>query len=164
MNKEKMMNNIIELAKSDYCKELNELSPAELHYVVGKAVMGEISDKWNTAKKNHASKRRAYYFSAEFLMGRMMYNNLFNMGILDEVKDMLAEKGIDINVFEEVDDTALGNGGLGRTVSDAVFNDPPLLRCKMRDFFIEIHEKPSFPEGIVRDPNYTDVKDLFPSP
>ena len=114
MNKEKMMNNIIELAKSDYCKELSELSPAELHYVVGKAMMGEISDRWNAAKRNHASKRRAYYLSAEFLMGRMMYNNLFCMGILGEVKDLLAEKGIDINVFEEIDDAALGNGGLGR--------------------------------------------------
>jgi len=109
-----MMNNIIELAKSDYCKELSELSPAELHYVVGKAMMGEISDRWNAAKRNHASKRRAYYLSAEFLMGRMMYNNLFCMGILGEVKDLLAEKGIDINVFEEIDDAALGNGGLGR--------------------------------------------------
>ncbi len=114
MNKEKMMNNIIEIAKSDYCKELNELSPAELHFVLGKAMMGEISDKWNASKKNHASKRRAYYLSAEFLMGRMMYNNLFCMGILNEVKDLLAEKGIDINVFEEIDDAALGNGGLGR--------------------------------------------------
>ena len=109
-----MMNNIIELAKSDYCKELGELSSAELHYVVGKAVMGEISDRWNAAKRNHAEKRRAYYLSAEFLMGRMMYNNLFCMGILGEVKDLLAEKGIDINVFEEIDDAALGNGGLGR--------------------------------------------------
>lgn len=130
MNKEKMMNNIIELAKSDYCKELNELSPAELHYVVGKAVMGEISDKWNASKKNHASKRRAYYLSAEFLMGRMMYNNLFNLGILNEVKDMLAEQGIDINVFEEVDDTALGNGGLGRLAAcfldSAATHDIPL--------------------------------------
>ena len=52
--------------------------------------------------------------SAEFLMGRMMYNNLYCLGILDEVKKLLKKKGIDINVFEDIDDAALGNGGLGR--------------------------------------------------
>ena len=51
----------------------------------------------------------------------------------------------------------LSNGCLGRTVSDACFDDPPLLRRKMGDFFIGIHEKPSFPEGIVMDPNYIDL-------
>ena len=45
-----------------------------------------------------------------------------------------------------------GNCCLGRTVSDAGFDDPPFLGCEMSDVFIGIHEKPSFPEGIVRDP------------
>ena len=52
-----------------------------------------------------------------------------------------------------------GYGRLGGTVSDAGFNDPPFLGREMRYILIGIHEKPSFPEGIVRDPNYTDVKD-----
>ena len=47
-------------------------------------------------------------------MGRMMYNNLYCLGILDDVKKMLKKKGVDINVFEDIDDAALGNGGLGR--------------------------------------------------
>ncbi len=51
----------------------------------------------------------------------------------------------------------LSDGGLGRTVPDASFNDPPLFGREMRDVFIGTHEKPSFPEGIVRDPNYTDL-------
>ena len=130
MSQNKMMKNLTEIAKSEYCKELTELSPAELHNVVGKAMMAEISDRWTTAKKNHASARRAYYLSAEFLMGRMMYNNLFCMGILDEVKELLAAKGIDINVFEEIDDAALGNGGLGRLAAcfldSAATQDVPL--------------------------------------
>ena len=53
---------------------------------------------------------------------------------------------------------------LGRAVSNTGFNDPPFLGREMRYILIGIHEKPSFPEGIVRDPNYTDVKDLFPCP
>lgn len=58
--------------------------------------------------------KNAYYLSMEFLIGRSFYNNLMELGVLDETKEILAEKGIDINVFEEIEDAALGNGGLGR--------------------------------------------------
>ena len=51
----------------------------------------------------------------------------------------------------------IGDGGLSGTFSDTRFNDPPLLGREMCNFFIGIHEKPSFPEGIVRDPNYIEV-------
>ena len=97
-----------------YCEKPENLTPAQLHNALGKVVQTEIADNWTKSKKKHASGRRAYYFSAEFLMGRMMYNNLYCLGILDDVKSMLKKKGIDINVFEEIDDAALGNGGLGR--------------------------------------------------
>ncbi|MBQ5399202.1 MAG: glycogen/starch/alpha-glucan phosphorylase [Ruminococcus sp.] len=97
-----------------YCEKPEDLTPAQLHYALGKVVGAEIADNWAKSKKKHASGRRAYYFSAEFLMGRMMYNNLYCLGILDDVKSMLKKKGVDINVFEEIDDAALGNGGLGR--------------------------------------------------
>lgn len=117
-------------AKTDYCKTIEELSVPELHESLGKAIMGEIAERWTAAKNVHADNRRAYYFSAEFLMGRMMYNNLFCLGILDEVKSMLAKKGIDINVFEDIDDAALGNGGLGRLAAcfldSAATQDVPL--------------------------------------
>lgn len=112
------MANILEklelTAQSMYCKTIEELTPSELHLSLGKAVMGEIAPNWAKSKAKHDSNRRAYYFSAEFLMGRMMYNNLYCLGILEDVKKMLKKKGIDINVFEEIDDAALGNGGLGR--------------------------------------------------
>ena len=101
-------------AQSMYCKTIEELTPAELHLSLGKAVMGEIAPNWAKSKAKHDSQRRAYYFSAEFLMGRMMYNNLYCLGILEEVTKLLKKKGIDINVFEDIDDAALGNGGLGR--------------------------------------------------
>ncbi|MEE0873768.1 MAG: glycogen/starch/alpha-glucan phosphorylase [Ruminococcus sp.] len=112
------MNNIMEklelTAQSMYCKKVEELNPSELHLALGKAVMGEIAPNWAKSKAKHNKERRAYYFSAEFLMGRMMYNNLYCLGVLDEVTKLLKKKGIDINVFEEIDDAALGNGGLGR--------------------------------------------------
>ena len=91
------MSNIMEklelTAQSMYCKKIEELTPSELHLSLGKAVMGEIADNWAASKAKHNSERRAYYFSAEFLMGRMMYNNLYCLGILDDVKKMLKKKG-----------------------------------------------------------------------
>ena len=112
------MGNIMEklelTAQSMYCKKVEELTPSELHLSLGKAVMGEIAPNWEASKAKHNNNRRAYYFSAEFLMGRMMYNNLYCLGILDDVKKLLKKKGVDINVFEDIDDAALGNGGLGR--------------------------------------------------
>lgn len=112
------MGNIMEklelTAQSTYCKKVEELNASELHLSLGKAVMGEIAENWENSKAKHNSERRAYYFSAEFLMGRMMYNNLYCLGILEDVKKMLKKNGVDINAFEDIDDAALGNGGLGR--------------------------------------------------
>ena len=61
-----------------------------------------------------AGTKRAAYLSAEFLIGRMIYSNLLNLGLLEDTKELLATAGIDINVFEDIEDDALGNGGLGR--------------------------------------------------
>ncbi|MEG2074035.1 MAG: glycogen/starch/alpha-glucan phosphorylase, partial [Angelakisella sp.] len=60
------------------------------------------------------SGRRASYFSAEFLMGRLFYSNLMNMSLLDDCNAYLASHGVSASVFEDISDTALGNGGLGR--------------------------------------------------
>ncbi len=60
------------------------------------------------------AERNAYYLSMEFLIGRSFYNNLMELGVLEQTREILAGKGIDINVFEEIEDAALGNGGLGR--------------------------------------------------
>ncbi|MGN0454922.1 MAG: glycogen/starch/alpha-glucan phosphorylase [Ruminococcus sp.] len=109
-----LMENLKISAKEMYCEKPENLTPSQLHLALGKAVMGEIGDNWARSKKKHAESRRAYYFSAEFLMGRMIYNNLYCIGALDEAKTLLKRKGFDINVFEDIDDAALGNGGLGR--------------------------------------------------
>ena len=109
-----IMENLKLTAKEMYCEKPENLTPSQLHLALGNAVMGEIADNWAKSKKTHAASRRAYYFSAEFLMGRMIYNNLYCIGALDETKTMLKRKGVDINTFEDIDDAALGNGGLGR--------------------------------------------------
>jgi starch phosphorylase len=86
----------------------------ELHDAVAKAVMADISDKWKSDTERRNNARQACYLSCEFLMGRAVFNNLYCAGILENIKSILADKGIDINEFEEIEDAALGNGGLGR--------------------------------------------------
>ena len=107
---DKIKNNLMR----DYGKEAKDASIHEMHNVVAQVAISKIADRWNEANKNFYKSRHAYYLSAEFLMGRAVQNNLICIGIFDEVKDALNEIGFDINQFEEIEDMALGNGGLGR--------------------------------------------------
>ena len=93
---------------------LQETTPQRLHECLGEVVMVHINDNWVKTKKRQTAGRRAFYFSAEYLVGRLVYSNLFNLGILSEVKKAFAEKGVDLACLEEIEDAALGNGGLGR--------------------------------------------------
>ena len=100
--------------KYNYDVSLKDATPQELHEALGQAVMMAISDNWSNAKKTRLHERKAYYFSAEYLIGRLVYSNLFNLGILDEMKKLFADRGVDLAVLEDIEDDALGNGGLGR--------------------------------------------------
>ncbi|MDO4853422.1 MAG: glycogen/starch/alpha-glucan phosphorylase, partial [Clostridia bacterium] len=114
MRAEAIMDNIELVLKRDFQTTLKEATPQELHNALATVVMGAIADSWYTSRHAHESARSAFYFSAEYLTGRSVYNNLFALGILDDVKKAFAEKGLDLNMFEEIEDDALGNGGLGR--------------------------------------------------
>ncbi len=103
-------------AKLKYAHDvsLKEATPQELHEALGEAVMMAISDNWNRSKHTRMHQRKAYYISAEYLIGRLVYSNMYNLGILDEMKQLFAEQGVDLAVLEDIEDAALGNGGLGR--------------------------------------------------
>ena len=100
--------------KYTYDVSLKDATPQELHEALGQAVMMAISDNWSKSKKARMHERKAYYISAEYLIGRLVYSNLFNLGILDEMKELFAQRGVDLAVLEDIEDDALGNGGLGR--------------------------------------------------
>ena len=93
---------------------LTEATPQELHEALGQAVMMAISNNWSDSKKARMSERKAFYISAEYLIGRLVYSNMYNLGSLDEMKQLFAERGVDLAVLEDIEDDALGNGGLGR--------------------------------------------------
>ena len=100
--------------KYTYDVSLQQATPQELHEALGQAVMMAISDDWSRSKRTRMPNRKAYYISAEYLIGRLVYSNLFNLGILDEMKELFAQRGVDLAVLEDIEDDALGNGGLGR--------------------------------------------------
>ena len=95
-----------------YGKSLKEASTKELYNALAKVVVKNVERNWDETR--NLNNKRCGYLSAEFLIGRMIYANLLNAGMLDEAKYILEQNNIDINVFEEVEDAALGNGGLGR--------------------------------------------------
>ena len=100
--------------KYTYDVSLKDANPQELHNALGNAVMMAIADNWSASKKARSHERKAYYISAEYLIGRLVYSNMFNLGILDEMKALFAERGVDLAILEDIEDDALGNGGLGR--------------------------------------------------
>ena len=122
--------------KYTYDVSLQEATPQELHEALGQAVMMAISDDWSHSKKARMPNRKAYYISAEYLIGRLVYSNLFNLGILDEMKELFAEHGVDLAVLEDIEDDALGNGGLGRLAAcfldSAASTDIPLSGYGLR--------------------------------
>ena len=85
-----------------------------LHNAVGEAVCREILPRWTQCRRAHLENRRVCYFSMEFLMGRAVYNNLYCLGLLKDMEQAFADAGTSLSVFEEIEDAALGNGGLGR--------------------------------------------------
>lgn len=95
------------------------------------AVMAHIADNWEATRAAYAATRQQHYFSAEFLQGRALLNNLTNLDLVDEAKAAAKQGGRELsNVLEAEHDAALGNGGLGRLAAcfldSAVTQDYPV--------------------------------------
>lgn len=115
VEKEVLRKQIEKNLKVSFGKELNEAKDFEIYRALGQAVMENIADNWYDTGKLYEKQKQAFYLSAEFLMGRALGNNLINLGMLGEVRELFEELGIDYNKVEDAEeDSALGNGGLGR--------------------------------------------------
>ena len=94
----------------EYGTTIKEASTKELYHAVSKAAMRTLGKDWGL----NAPRKKVCYLSAEFLIGRLVYNNLYNMGLLNQFAELMSENNIDLRIFEDIEDAALGNGGLGR--------------------------------------------------
>ncbi|NTW91458.1 MAG: glycogen/starch/alpha-glucan phosphorylase, partial [Erysipelotrichaceae bacterium] len=100
-----------------YGRSVEQSHRTERYIVLGEMVRDYASIHWKQNKETIAQleAKQMFYFSMEFLIGRLMTNNLMNLGIYDVVRDGLSELDIDINELEDLEsDAGLGNGGLGR--------------------------------------------------
>ncbi len=104
------MSNLQTYIKNTYSKNLTDCSNEELYLaLLNYTKLASAQKPVNTGKK------KLYYISAEFLIGKLLSNNLINLGLYDDVKQELADAGKDLIEVEEVElEPSLGNGGLGR--------------------------------------------------
>lgn len=116
-NKEEFKKQYSERFIQTYGRPVDRSDPTERWLTLGEVIRDNASEEWMTTKESIArnGQKQLFYFSMEFLIGRLLTNNLMNMGIYDIVKEGLADLGVDLNELEELEtDAGLGNGGLGR--------------------------------------------------
>ena len=102
--------NVQEIVNNRYGKGIAQCSNEEIYYA-----LLEMTKSMAKEKESNEGKRKLYYIYAEFLIGKLLSNNLINLGIYEEVKQVLAENGKNLAEIEEVEpEPSLGNGGLGR--------------------------------------------------
>lgn len=102
--------NVRELLEKKCCNNLAACTDEQLYY----GLLGVVKDLAKQ-KESQQGKKKIYYISAEFLIGKLLSNNLINLGIYDDVAALLKQYGKDINLIEQVEpEPSLGNGGLGR--------------------------------------------------
>ncbi|MDY5404335.1 MAG: glycogen/starch/alpha-glucan phosphorylase [Trueperella sp.] len=96
-------------------KNVFSATPQEYWQGTAAAVVDYLADNWQKTEERYNTARMQHYFSAEFLMGRALLNNLGNLGLVEEAREALSGFGQNLSdILEEEHDAALGNGGLGR--------------------------------------------------
>ena len=107
--------NLTKAVKEKYKKPLASCTNEEIYICLLEQVKELAKEKETGSASKTTSKRKLYYISAEFLIGKLLSNNLINLGLYDEVKKELAAAGKSLAEIEELEpEPSLGNGGLGR--------------------------------------------------
>ena len=115
MDKIKFKEHMLSHLYSEYGKGFENASEYEFYQSLSRTVMELLSPNWEKTRELYRDNRQVHYFSAEFLVGRSLENNLINLGIREAVKEFVEEMGYDFfSLLEEERDPGLGNGGLGR--------------------------------------------------
>ena len=115
--KEELKERFITTSRILYGRELSELSINEVYNTIANVVKQYTTENWIKTNKQYAinENKQIYYFSIEFLLGRLLNTNLINLGLKHPMQAVLKELGLNItDIYNEEPDAGLGNGGLGR--------------------------------------------------
>ncbi len=113
-DKETFKKSVIYNVKNLFRKTVEDATQEQMFQAVSYAVKDVIIDEWIATHKVYEKEdaKTVYYLSMEFLMGRALGNNIINICAQKEIKEVLEELGLDLNVIEDQEpDAALGNGG-----------------------------------------------------
>lgn len=115
--KEEIKNDYLKRLTFTFAEDISQATLEHKYFALGKLIKDYLTEKWAETNKIYKERKvkQTYYFSMEFLIGRLLETNLINLGIRDLCEEALKELGIDFNeivAYEE--DAGLGNGGLGR--------------------------------------------------
>ncbi len=103
--------------RRQYGKDISQANSHDLFDAVSASILEVVMPAWMATRREYEKRpvKQCYYLSAEFLMGRALGNNLINLGVMKQVKEVLKDMNIDYNLIEDQEpDAGLGNGGLGR--------------------------------------------------
>ncbi|MBC8015469.1 MAG: glycogen/starch/alpha-glucan phosphorylase, partial [Sporomusaceae bacterium] len=117
MEKESFKQAYLQKIQTMYNKKLDQLSINDRYAALGSLIRDYINPNWVKTNSQYSDKgeKQLYYFSIEFLLGKLLDVNLLNMGLTEVCTQALADLGIDVNdMLQEEPDAGLGNGGLGR--------------------------------------------------
>ncbi|AGK97258.1 glycogen/starch/alpha-glucan phosphorylase [Clostridium pasteurianum] len=117
LTKDRIKNDFKKKLMNLYSEDITESSKLHLYVTLGSLVREYVSEKWMKTNEQYSKNqvKQVYYFSMEFLIGRLLGSNLLNLGITDLCREALSDLEIDLSELEEVEsDAGLGNGGLGR--------------------------------------------------
>ena len=102
---------LLQILEHNAKKKLSDCTNEEIYFTILKTIQKLSEERLSKDKP----KKKLYYISAEFLIGKLLSNNLINLGIYDEVKEILSNNGKNLSEIEDIElEPSLGNGGLGR--------------------------------------------------
>ncbi len=117
LTKKRFKEDYIKKLESERAKSIEEASDWDKYYALGYLIKDYLAENWVMTNKRYVieEEKQVYYFSMEFLIGKLLINNLINLGIKEICDEGLSELGVDLTKLEDVEkDAGLGNGGLGR--------------------------------------------------
>jgi starch phosphorylase len=115
--KESLKARFISSAHIMFGRDIHELPMNEIYKTVAAVAKQVISENWIKTNRAYMDRqeKQVYYFSIEFLMGRLLKSNLINLGIDEAIREVLEDLDLNLDdIYEEEPDAGLGNGGLGR--------------------------------------------------